>query len=71
MTGIDVGQADSTLLVGPRGETLLLDAAGPLGFSRSEFDLGENVVSPYLWERGIHHLDVVVLSHGHSDHIGA
>jgi competence protein ComEC len=28
------------------------------------------VVSPYFWERGIHHLDVVVLSHGHSDHIG-
>jgi competence protein ComEC len=70
MTGIDVGQADSTLLVGPTGETLLLDAAGPLGFSRSEFDFGENVVSPYLWERGIRHLDVVVISHGHSDHIG-
>jgi len=70
VTGIDVGQADSTLLVSPTGKALLIDAAGPLGFSHSEFDFGENVVSPYLWERGFSRLDVVVITHGHSDHIG-
>ena len=70
ITGIDVGQADSTLLVSPSGKALLIDAAGPLGFSHSEFDFGENVVSPYLWARGISRLDVVVMTHGHSDHIG-
>jgi competence protein ComEC len=70
VTAIDVGQADSTLLVSPTGNTLLVDAAGPLGFSHSEFDFGENVVSPYLWSRGFSHLDVVVITHGHSDHIG-
>lgn len=70
VSAIDVGQADSTLLVSPEGRALLVDAAGPLGFSRSEFDFGENVVSPYLWARGFSRLDVVVISHGHSDHIG-
>lgn len=70
VSAIDVGQADSTLLVSPEGRTLLIDAAGPLGFSRSEFDFGENVVSPYLWTRGFSRLDAVVISHGHSDHIG-
>ena len=35
-----------------------------------EFDIGEEVVSPALWARGIRHLDVVALSHAHSDHIG-
>jgi competence protein ComEC len=70
VSAIDVGQADSTLLVSPTGRPLLIDAAGPLGFSHSEFDFGENVVSPYLWARGFSRLDVVVITHGHSDHIG-
>lgn len=71
VTAIDVGQADSTLVISPTGKTVLVDAAGPLGFGHaSEFDFGENVVSPYLWSRGITHLDAVVITHAHSDHIG-
>jgi competence protein ComEC len=34
-----------------------------------EFDIGEEVVSAALWSRGIRHLDVVALSHAHSDHM--
>jgi competence protein ComEC len=40
------------------------------GNSRSDFDVGEEVVSPYLWSRGIRHLDAVAISHAHSDHMG-
>jgi competence protein ComEC len=70
VTAIDVGQGDSLLVVSPQGKTLLIDAGGPVGGQQSEFDFGENVVSPYLWERRISHLDVVAITHGHSDHIG-
>ena len=35
-----------------------------------DFDIGEEVVSPALWSRGIRHLDAVALSHAHSDHMG-
>jgi competence protein ComEC len=70
VTSIDVGEGDSILLVTPQGRTVLIDAGGPIWGAGSQLDFGEDVVAPYLWTRGISHLDVVAISHGHSDHIG-
>jgi competence protein ComEC len=70
---IDVGQGDSILLITPDGKTLLVDGGGiggGLSSSAPNFDVGEEVVSPVLWSRGIRHLDVVALTHAHSDHMG-
>jgi competence protein ComEC len=70
ITSIDVGQAESTFVVTPDGKTLLVDAGGSLGPFQSEFDFGEEVVSPYLWSRGFSHVDALALTHAHSDHLG-
>jgi competence protein ComEC len=73
MEAIDVGQGDSLLLITPDGKTLLVDGGGFGGGPRSapqNFDIGEEVVSPALWARGIRHLDAVAITHAHSDHIG-
>jgi competence protein ComEC len=70
VTAIDVGQGDSILVVSPEGKTLLIDAGGIPHWMHSELDIGEDVVSPYLWARGFHQLDAVALSHAHADHIG-
>lgn len=73
VTAIDVGQGDSLLVVTPDGKTLLIDAGGPIGGPRnndSQFDVGEDVVSQYLWWRHIRRLDAVALTHAHSDHMG-
>ncbi len=70
MTAIDVGQGDSILLVTPAGRALLIDAGGIPQWMHSDFDIGEQVVSSYLWNRGIDRLDVVVITHPHADHLG-
>lgn len=73
MTAIDVGQGDSVLVAFPDGKLLLMDGGGIPTFgkrAKSKIDIGEDVVSPYLWTRSIRRIDVVALSHAHDDHIG-
>ena len=70
MTAIDVGQGDSILLVSPTGRTLLVDAGGLPQWVHSDLDIGEDVVSPYLWSRAISRLDAVAITHAHADHMG-
>jgi competence protein ComEC len=69
---IDVGQGDSLLVITPAGKTLLVDAGGFGGAPNvvHNFDIGEQVVSPALWARGIRQLDAVALTHAHGDHMG-
>ena len=64
---LDVGQGDSILLQFPGGTNMLVDAGGMAG---SSFDVGEKVLIPTLLGRGITHLDYLVLTHPHPDHMG-
>lgn len=75
LTAIDVGQGDSLLTAFPDGKLMLVDAGGILAFGKQkrrppQIEIGEDVVSPYLWSRRIHRLDVVVNTHAHEDHAG-
>lgn len=73
LDAIDVGQGDSLLATFPTGQLMLIDAGGIPAFGQTRqvsLDIGEDVVAPYLWSRAIRHLDVVVMSHAHEDHMG-
>jgi competence protein ComEC len=58
---IDVGQGDSTLVILPNAKTLLID-----GGERES----SGKVLANLQEHGLSHIDVVVATHPHADHIG-
>src|SRR5262249_30767810 len=73
LTAIDVGQGDSLLVVFPDGRRVLVDVGGIPAFgrvARSQLDIGEDVVGPYLWDRGIRTLDAIAITHAHEDHVG-
>ncbi len=66
VTFLDVGQGDGALLQLPSGFTLLVDAGGAGG---SSFDIGQRVIEPVLWERGVRRLDFLIVTHGDGDHL--
>ncbi len=66
VTFIDVGQGDCSLVETARGTTILIDGGGTRD---NRFDIGRSVLTPYLWDRGIRTLDLVILSHPHPDHM--
>ncbi|MEK6528467.1 MAG: ComEC/Rec2 family competence protein [Nitrospirota bacterium] len=63
-TFLDVGQGDSTVVQLPDKKAMLIDGG------MNDPDMGRRVVAPYLWSKGIRHIDYLVLSHPHPDHYG-
>ncbi|MFC4811308.1 ComEC/Rec2 family competence protein [Paenibacillus sp. GCM10023250] len=74
---LDVGQGDSVYVRTPGGKHILIDGGGAVEFGSREpwrqrkdpFEVGRKVVVPLLQQRGVHALDLLVLSHLDSDHI--
>jgi competence protein ComEC len=66
VTAIDVGQGSSALLRLPGGKKMLVDGGGMYDNS---FDIGKYVLAPFLWHERISHIDIVVLTHPHPDHL--
>ncbi len=59
---LDVGQGDATLIIGENDKTILIDAGNN--------GKGNTVVIPFLDSLEITHLDYIIATHYHADHIG-
>ncbi|WP_028544892.1 ComEC/Rec2 family competence protein [Paenibacillus taiwanensis] len=76
---IDVGQGDSILIRTAGGRNVLVDGGGTISFAkpgeqwkqrRKPYEVGKSRLVPLLKQRGIRHLDAVILTHGDTDHAG-
>jgi competence protein ComEC len=65
-TFLSVGHGSAVFIEFPSGRTMLYDA-GHMGEPSS----GARTISEFLWDRGLMHIDAVVLSHPDTDHYNA
>jgi len=63
---LDVGQGLSAVIQ-TRQNTLVYDAGAKFS---EHFNIGDAVIKPYLREKGITQLSMLMISHGDNDHIG-
>lgn len=66
ITFIDVGHGDSILVEFPKGKRMLIDGGG---LHDERFDIGKNVIAPFLWKKKIQRIDTLVLTHPDPDHL--
>ncbi len=66
VTFLDVGQGDSAVVRFPRGKVMVLDGGGS---PEGNFDPGERIVAPYLWQAKRKRIDFLINSHPHPDHL--
>lgn len=65
VTALDCGRGQAVFLVLPDGASVLVGAGGSSSAASTvvtRWDPGENIVSPYLWSRGLKELDVFLVS---------
>jgi competence protein ComEC len=67
LIALDVGQGDCLAVRSPRGRLWMVDAGGSFD---SQFDIGEAVVGPFLWDQGWRGVEGLVVTHAHPDHVG-
>jgi len=63
VTCLDVGHGSAMYIQFPNGKNILYDVG-----SWQNYDAGKYIVSPFLWDRHIKKIDLLIISHEHEDH---
>ena len=67
ITFLDVGQGDCSIIILPKGKTILVDTGG---FYNDKGKISKNKIIPYLNSNGISNIEYLIITHGDQDHIG-
>lgn len=65
LTFVDVGQGDCLLIKTPEGKNVLIDSGGS-----SQYDVGKKLLLPFFLKNGVKEIDMAVITHLHTDHVG-
>ncbi len=65
---LDVGHGGCSILRLPGSHTIIIDSGRRQRRSARYYDVGENVVAPFLWYKHISRVDAVIITHPHADH---
>ncbi|OQA91363.1 MAG: ComEC family competence protein [Elusimicrobia bacterium ADurb.Bin231] len=65
ITFLSVGLGDAVYFEFPNGKNMLMDGGGNWNY---KYDIGETVISAFLWNKGVYKIDTVVLTHPHFNH---
>jgi len=65
LTALDVWHGNCVLIEMASGKNMLYDC----GTASNYFDVGEYLAAPLLWRKGVFSIDLVMLSHAHTDHV--
>ncbi|MGD8188990.1 DNA internalization-related competence protein ComEC/Rec2 [Brevibacillus ginsengisoli] len=77
ITFLDVGQGDSIVVEVGREKVYLIDSGGTVQPTqeawrrrRDPYEVGKDVILPFLRSRGIERIDTLVMTHPDNDHVG-
>jgi competence protein ComEC len=65
VTFLDVGSGDAIFVQTPGNHTLLIDGGGS---HDGHFDIGRQVIAPFLWDRYVRRFDLLALTHPEANH---
>lgn len=60
---VDVGQGDCMHVRTPSGKNILIDGGG-----KTDYDVGKNILLPYLLKNKVSKIDLALVTHLHDDH---
>lgn len=61
---VDIGQGDSFYVKTPNNKNILIDGGGS-----ENYDVGENILMPYLLDMRVNKIDTIFCSHSDADHL--